>query len=106
MIPLQFGSNLANQTINLTSGELTVDKNLTVDGAGTSGLTISGNNASRIFDVTTPGSSFTLRNLTLANGKSSGEGENGAGGAIRTISSDKLITLNVENSKFINNDEA
>ncbi|MBP5971720.1 right-handed parallel beta-helix repeat-containing protein [Brasilonema sp. CT11] len=100
---IQFGSNLANQTINLTSGELTVDKNLTVDGAGTSGLTISGNNASRIFDVTTPGSSFTLRNLTLANGKSSGEGENGAGGAIRTVTSDKLTTLNVENSKFINN---
>ncbi|QDL07820.1 hemolysin [Brasilonema octagenarum UFV-E1] len=100
---IQFGSNLANQTINLTSGELTVDKNLTVDGASTTGLTISGNNASRIFDVTTPGSSFTLRNLTLVNGKSSGEGENGAGGAIRTISSDKLTTLNVENSKFINN---
>jgi parallel beta-helix repeat protein len=100
---IQFDSSLANETITLTSGQLTVDKNLTVDGAGATDLTISGNNASRIFDVTTPGSSFSLQNLTLANGKSSGEGENGAGGAIRTVTSDKLTTLNVENSKFINN---
>ncbi|BAZ24933.1 hypothetical protein NIES4073_58330 [Kalymmatonema gypsitolerans NIES-4073] len=100
---IQFGSNLANQTITLTSGQLTIDKNLTVDGAGANGLTISGNNASRIFDVPQGGSTFTLRNLTLANGKASGEWENGAGGAIRTVSSDKLTTLNVENSKFVNN---
>lgn len=100
---IQFGSNLSNQTIALTSGELTIDKNLTVDGADASGLTISGNNASRIFDVVTPGSSFTLRNLTLADGKASGDWENGAGGAIRTVSGDKLTTLEVENSKFVNN---
>jgi hypothetical protein len=100
---IQFGSNLAKQTITLTSGQLTVNKDLTIDGAGASGLTISGNNASRIFDVPTPGSSFTLRNLTLADGKASGDWENGAGGAIRTVSSDKLTTLNVENSKFVNN---
>ncbi|BAY45532.1 hypothetical protein SAMD00079811_31360 [Scytonema sp. HK-05] len=100
---IQFGSNLAKQTITLTSGQLTVNKDLTIDGAGASGLTISGNNASRIFDVPTPGSSFTLRNLTLANGKATGDWENGAGGAIRTVSGDKLTTLNVENSKFVNN---
>ncbi|MEI2582916.1 hypothetical protein [Scytonema sp. PRP1] len=100
---IQFGSNLAKQTITLTSGQLTVNKDLTIDGAGASGLTISGNNASRIFDVPQGGSTFTLRNLTLANGKASGDWENGAGGAIRTVSSDKLTTLNVENSKFVNN---
>ncbi|KAB8317723.1 hemolysin [Tolypothrix campylonemoides VB511288] len=100
---IQFGSNLAGQTITLNSGQLTVNKNLTIDGSGAAGLTISGNNASRIFDVTTPGSSFTLRNLTLANGKASGDWENGAGGAVRVVSGDKLTTLNVENSKFLNN---
>jgi hypothetical protein len=100
---IQFGSNLANQTITLTSGQLTIDKNLTVDGAGANGLTISGNNASRIFDVPQGGSTFTLRNLTLADGKATGDWEDGAGGAIRTVSSDKLTTLNVENSKFVNN---
>lgn len=100
---IQFDPSLAAQTITLTSGQLTINKDLTIDGAGASGLTISGNNASRIFDVPTPGSSFTLRNLTLANGKASGEWENGAGGAIRTVSGDKLTTLNVENSKFVNN---
>ena len=100
---IQFGSNLANQTITLNSGQLTVNKDLTIDGAGANGLTISGNNASRIFDVPVPGSSFTLRNLTLADGKASGDWENGAGGAVRVVSGDKLTTLNVENSKFVNN---
>jgi hypothetical protein len=100
---IQFDSNLANKTITLTSGQLTVDKDLTIDGGDAKNLTISGNNASRIFDVPTPGSSFTLRNLTLADGKVSGDWEKGAGGAIRTVSGDKLTTLNVENSKFINN---
>ncbi|KAB8332985.1 hemolysin [Scytonema tolypothrichoides VB-61278] len=99
---IQFDSSLANQTITLTSGQLTVDEKLTINGAGANGLTISGNNASRIFDVA-PGSNFSLQNLTLANGKSNGTGEDGAGGAIRTISSDQLTTLNVENSRFINN---
>ncbi|MBW4636002.1 MAG: right-handed parallel beta-helix repeat-containing protein [Iphinoe sp. HA4291-MV1] len=100
---IQFASNLANQTITLTSGQLTVNKSLTIDGAGTTGLTISGNNSSRIFDVTGYGSSFSLRNLTLINGKSSGGGEAGAGGAIRTPSTDRLTTLNVENCTFKNN---
>lgn len=100
---IQFDPSLAAKTITLTSGQLTVNKDLTVDGAGASGLTISGNNASRIFDVSTAGSNFTLRNLTLANGKATGTWEDGAGGAIRTPSADKLTTLNVENSKFLNN---
>ncbi|NMG06777.1 hemolysin [Brasilonema sp. UFV-L1] len=99
---IQFDSSLANQTITLTSGQLTVDETLTIDGSGANGLTISGNNASRIFDVV-PGSNFSLQNLTLANGKASGTGEDGSGGAIRTISSDQLTTLNVENSRFIDN---
>ncbi|NJR75458.1 MAG: hemolysin, partial [Scytonema sp. CRU_2_7] len=100
---IQFDSSLSNQTITLTSGQLTVEKDLTIDGSGTTGLTISGNNTSRIFDVTEGGSSFTVRNLTLANGKASGEGEEGSGGAIRTVTSDQLTTLNVENTTFKNN---
>ncbi|ARV62335.1 hypothetical protein BZZ01_30230 [Nostocales cyanobacterium HT-58-2] len=100
---IQFGSNLSKQTITLTSGELAINKNLTIDGAGANDLTISGNNASRIFNVTERGTTFSVKNLTLANGKSSGDGEDGAGGAIKTVTSDKLTTLNVENTKFLNN---
>jgi hypothetical protein len=97
---IKFSPNLAGQTITLTSGQLQVDKGLTIDGAGAAGVKISGNNASRIFDVTAPSSTFTLRNLSLVNGKARGTGEEGAGGAIRTAGGGQLI---VENSTFQNN---
>jgi hypothetical protein len=38
--------------ITLTSGELAITKNLTIVGSTTKSLTISGNNVSRIFNVT------------------------------------------------------
>ena len=37
--------------ITLTSGELLINKNLTISGPGASSLAISGNNASRVFDI-------------------------------------------------------
>ena len=97
---IQFASSLANQTITLTSGELdiAVGKNLIVDGAGASGLTISGNNASRIFHLESTSvnpTSLTIKNLTLANGYT-----NEFGGAIRTEHQGQLT---VENTQFNNN---
>ncbi|MEB3829280.1 DUF4347 domain-containing protein, partial [Phormidium sp. CCY1219] len=101
---IAFDSSLANQTITLTSGELLVDKNLTIDGANAAGLTISGNNASRVFYVKEDNnfqpSTFTLRNLIVANGNATGTGVDGAGGGIRTANRTTLI---VENSEFRNN---
>jgi hypothetical protein len=95
---IRFASNLANQTITLTSDQLSVNKNLTIDGTGVADLTISGNNAHRVFDILS--SSFTLRNLTIANGNTTGVGEEGAGAGIRTASNTTLV---VENSVFQNN---
>jgi hypothetical protein len=51
--------------ITLESGELVLDRNITVSGPMT-GVTISGNNASRVFHVT--GATVTLRNLTITGG--------------------------------------
>ncbi|MCC3444734.1 MAG: DUF4347 domain-containing protein, partial [Microcoleus sp. PH2017_03_ELD_O_A] len=50
---ITFAPGLAGQTIALTSGQIDipVGKNLTIDGAGAAGLTISGNNSSRAFFV-------------------------------------------------------
>ncbi|MCT7964042.1 DUF4347 domain-containing protein [Laspinema sp. D1] len=101
---LQFDSSLANQTITLTSGQLELNKNLTLDGANAPGITISGNNASRVFFVKentnfVP-SSVNLRNLVIADGKATGIGELGAGGGIYTAS---RSTLTVENITFRNN---
>lgn len=53
-----------NYTIPLSS-ELATNKNLTIDGAGHT-VTISGNNASRIFHISS--GTLILNNLTLANG--------------------------------------
>jgi hypothetical protein len=101
---IQFDSSLANQTITLTSGQLVVDKDLIIDGSKVPGLTISGNNAHRIFDIKRDAgynsTEFTLRNLILVNGKTNQVGEDGAGAAIRT---DSYTTLTVENGEFKNN---
>ena len=76
---IQFSSALSNQTIALTSGELTISngKNLTIDATGVSGLTLSGNQQSRIFNVESTFVSqtqFTVKNLTLAGAATSGQG--------------------------------
>jgi hypothetical protein len=101
---IQFDPSLANQTIILTSGQLEINKNLIIDGANAPDLTISGNNAYRVFDVNVDPNfnptTVTLRNLAIANGTSTGIGEEGAGGGIRTASG---TTLTVENSQFNNN---
>ncbi|MCT7982461.1 DUF4347 domain-containing protein [Laspinema sp. A4] len=101
---IQFDSSLANQTITLTSGQLELNKNLTLDGANAPGITISGNNASRVLFVKentnfVP-STVNLKNLVIADGKATGIGELGAGGGIHTAS---RTTLTVENSTFRNN---
>ncbi len=94
---IQFDGSLANQTIALTTGgQLTIDKNLTIDGANAPGLTISGNNSTRIFNVSQQGTSFTVRNLILADAFLPQD----LGGAIHTTEN---VTLTVENSEFNNN---
>ena len=51
---ITFAPNLAGGTLILTSGELDITKTLTIngdlDGNGSPDITISGNNASRVFD--------------------------------------------------------
>lgn len=104
---IQFSSTLANKTITLTSGQLNINKNLTIDGSGATGLKISGNNASRIFEVLNnsnyQGVNVSFKNLILTNGKLSGTDPNNeatAGAAIKTAS---YTTLQVENCQINNN---
>ncbi|HLO86546.1 MAG TPA: cadherin-like domain-containing protein [Nostocaceae cyanobacterium] len=101
---ITFAANLANQTITLTSGQLTINKNLTIDGAAAANLVISGNNSSRVFEVTPneiyEPSSVTFRNLTIANGRVTGNDESAAGAGIKTGDN---TTLLIENCKINNN---
>ena len=110
---IEFDPSLANQTIALTSGQLEIDKDLTLDGGNASNLTISGNNTSRVIDYqvilnfellpenpdlkTEP---LIIKNLIIADGKTTEIGKDGAGAGIRT---DNYTELIVENSTFINN---
>lgn len=58
-------------SITLTSGELEIGKNLNIQGPGANNLTISGNNASRVFHIDS-GETVTLANVKIANGLFSG----------------------------------
>jgi len=78
---IRFADALNGQTITLTSGEIAIGaQQVMVDTAGlANGITLSGNNASRIFSVPA-GGSLELRGLTLRLG-----GSGGAGGAISNV---------------------
>src|SRR5262249_1802712 len=69
------------QTITLTSGELVINKNVDIEGLGAANLTISGNDASRVFDITNAKAKVTIAGLTIAHGRAiHGAGiDNGAG---------------------------
>src|SRR5689334_2641873 len=66
---ITFASGLSG-TIVLTSGELDVSTNLTITGPGAKILTISGNNSSRVFNITS--GTVTLANMTIRNGQATG----------------------------------
>ena len=113
---IEFANNLNGQTITLTSGELQISDDLTINGLGADLLTISGNNNSRVFlvddednlnlvDVVIDGLTITesnnggisnLENLTVLNsdisknigfGISSGSIDNNSGNNLTIINS-------------------
>jgi hypothetical protein len=57
--------------ITLTGGELLITSSVTINGPGASKLSVSGNNASRIFDITT-GLNVTINGLTITHGFATG----------------------------------
>ncbi|MBV8752752.1 MAG: VCBS repeat-containing protein [Hyphomicrobiales bacterium] len=77
---ITFDPSLAGGTLVLTSGELDTNKNITIEGVtnadGTPAITISGNNASRVFNFGSA-TSDTLDALVIMNGN-----VGGAGGAL------------------------
>lgn len=82
----------ANPVIITVTSQKTISQNTTIDGGGL--VTISGGNSTRIFNVAS-GVNFTVRNLTVANGRSTQDG----GG----IYAERLSTLTIENSTFSGN---
>ncbi|HOY14489.1 MAG TPA: zinc-dependent metalloprotease family protein [Saprospiraceae bacterium] len=62
----------ANSTITFTS-QMTIASDLVIDGTGMTNLTLSGNNAVRLFEVNA-GVTFGVKNIKLINGSSSTNG--------------------------------
>ena len=85
--------------ITLTTGELLINKNLTITGPGANLLTISGNNASRVFEITS-GQTVILTGLTLTKGKVSSVGIN-QGGAILNAGSLTLTNITTSGNTTI-----
>jgi len=89
---INFATSLDGQTIKLTSGELLINKTLTIAGPADRSLTVSGGGISRVFEVPTPAKHATrnvvsLSGLTISNGvgvfaASSSHYGDGEGGAI------------------------
>lgn len=79
---ITFGPALSGQTILLTSGQITRGKNLTIDASTLpGGITLSGNHASRLFEVNA-GTTNALLNLALVGGNGVGTTFSGSGGAV------------------------
>ena len=93
---IAFAPNLAGQTITLAE-ELTIPKNLTIDGKDAPGIVISGNQNHRVFNINQSGINVTLRHLIIADGRAGGDG---LGGGIRT---EAQTTLVLEYSTLRNN---
>ncbi|MEH1838429.1 MAG: DUF4347 domain-containing protein [Nostoc sp.] len=55
-------------TITLTSGQLTITDDVTILGTGTSKLTVTGKNASTVFEISGLGTSVNINGLAIASG--------------------------------------
>jgi hypothetical protein len=71
-----FDSSLSGQTITLASGELLITHSLTITGPGAGNLTVSGHQASRVFEVATA-TTVTLSGLAISNGSVTGNSNGG-----------------------------
>jgi predicted outer membrane repeat protein len=93
-----FAPSLNGQTITLTSGELIIQHSLTIVGPGAGNLTISGNFASRVFEVgqkQSKATTVTLSGLTICNGVAH---DGFGGGAI-----ENFVDLTVSNCTLTGN---
>jgi uncharacterized repeat protein (TIGR01451 family) len=95
-----FDNSLIGQTITLTSGELSIaNKSLTI--RGTVPITVSGNNSSRVFNISNS-PAVTITGIVIRDGYTFGGGYAGYGGGIRSFSSN----LYLEATKVISNSAA
>jgi CSLREA domain-containing protein len=85
---VNFATGLTNQTITLVLGQLPITSTINIDATGVNNLSISGNNASRVFSIFSGGYIVVMTNFRIINGNA----VNNDGGAISNNGG--LLTLN------------
>lgn len=89
---INFHGSLAGKTITLTGGELEITTDITINGDVTgdyrADITISGNDTSRIFNITGGATDAALLSLTLRDGWSTGKG-----GALYAVNVNSLTII-------------
>jgi Domain of unknown function (DUF4347)/RTX calcium-binding nonapeptide repeat (4 copies) len=108
---ISFDSNLSGGTITLSLGELEINKSLNIEGLGADNLTIDGNNASRVFNISDGNAEtkldVSLTGLTITGGSftdtNTGKSEGGITNQENLTLSDSSVT---GNSTGISNQDA
>jgi hypothetical protein len=93
---ITFDPGLAGGTIVLTSGQLVVDRSVTIDASAVPGIVVSGNGASRVFQVEAA-TTVSMNDLVVANGVAAPQG----GGILNrgVLSLNRVVvTDNVQNA--------
>src|SRR5215204_5798554 len=88
---IRFAPAARDGTITLTSGQLSITDDLVLDGPGVDRLTVSGDDASRVFSVSGSATDAEIRDLTIANGRATGTTVEGPFGPV-TMGGGLLIT--------------
>ncbi len=84
---ITMGAGLSGQTITLTSGQIAINKAVSIDASALpGGLTLSGNDTSRVFDVAS-GGNLTLTGVSIVRGR---VGANDLGGCLRNAAGGTL----------------
>jgi hypothetical protein len=90
-------------TYTLTSGELLVDKQLRIKGAGARKTILDGNRASRIFEIAATGTGTVISGLAIQNGDA---GDSDGGGIELSGANLKLVRVAVKNNRVNFNNNA
>jgi hypothetical protein len=98
-----FDQSLQGQTITLTSGELAITKSLDIEGLGADQLAVSGNHASRIFDISS-GTTVTIAGLMIMEGMVAPATSDALGGGILNNGSDITLEAIVLQSNVVRGD--
>lgn len=85
---ITFDPALSGGTLTLTSGQLSIDRSVTIDASAVPGLVVSGNGAFRVFQIAV-GRTVAMNDLVIADGRGSPQG----GGVLNsgTLSLERVV---------------